>query len=103
MGVPAFPDAGVLLLCVLCVYAGVENQNGNKVLDFMGKIAFEFYLIHGLFIELFGFNFIDVAPSLYYIRNVTLFVIVIVVLSIPATILLQKFHKWVVGLATGKQ
>lgn len=76
---------------------GLKIKIGNKVLDFMGKIAFEFYLIHGLFIELFGFNFIDVAPSLYYIRNVTLFVIVIVVLSIPATILLQKFHKWVLG------
>ena len=82
---------------------GLKIKIGNKVLDFMGKIAFEFYLIHGLFIELFGFNFIDVAPSLYYIRNVTLFVVVIVALSIPSTILLQKFHKWVVGLATGKQ
>lgn len=82
---------------------GLKIKIGNKVLDFMGKIAFEFYLIHGLFIELFGFNFIDVAPSLYYIRNVTLFVIVIVVLSIPSAILLQKLHKWVLGLCSKKE
>lgn len=68
---------------------------GNKILKFMGGITLEFYLIHGLYVELFGFSFIDVTPPLYYIRNVALMVLVVTVLSVPSAILLQKFHNWV--------
>ena len=74
---------------------GMKIEIGNKILRFMGTITLEFYLIHGLFVELFGYSFIDIVPSLYYIRNVALFVLVVVVLSIPSACLLQKFHKWV--------
>ncbi len=65
---------------------------GNKALKFMGTITLEFYLIHGLFVELFGYDFMELVPSIYYIRSVTLFVIVVVVLSLPSAILLQKLH-----------
>ncbi len=71
---------------------GMKIQIGNKVLNFMGTITLEFYLIHGLFVELFGFSFIDTVPSLYYIRNVAFFVLVVVILSLPAAYLLQKIH-----------
>lgn len=66
---------------------------GNKVLQFMGTITLEFYLIHGLFVELFGYSFLDMRPSVYYIKNVALFVAVVVVLALPAACLLQKVHK----------
>lgn len=82
---------------------GMKIKIGNKVLAFMGGITLEFYLIHGLFIELFGFNFIDVAKSLYYIKNVALLVLIVFIPSIPAALLLQKFHKWVLGLASGRK
>lgn len=78
---------------------GMKIQIGNKVLKFMGTITLEFYLIHGLFVELFGYSFIDLAPSLYYIKNVALFVMVVVVLSIPSALLLQKFHNLVLRKA----
>lgn len=81
---------------------GLKIQIGNKVLNFMGTITLEFYLIHGLFVELFGYSFIDLAPSLYYIRNVALFVVVIVVLSIPSAVLLQKFHNRVMRIGVRK-
>lgn len=77
---------------VLWVFvAGMKLRIGNKALDFMGKITLEFYLIHGLFIELFGFSFLDVAPSIFYIRNVALFVLVVFVMALLAAIV---FHKW---------
>ncbi|MBQ7933706.1 MAG: acyltransferase [Lachnospiraceae bacterium] len=71
---------------------GMKVRIGNKVLQFMGTTTLEFYLIHGLFVELFGYSFIDMGPSLHYIRNVALFVLVIMVLSLPAAYLLHKIH-----------
>ncbi|MBQ7926860.1 MAG: acyltransferase [Lachnospiraceae bacterium] len=73
---------------------GMKIQIGNRVLKFMGTITLEFYLIHGLFVELFGFSFGDTVPGLYYIRNVACFVFVVMVLSLPAAYLLKKFHNF---------
>ena len=82
---------------------GMKVKFGNKVLNFMGSITLEFYLIHGLFVELFGYCFIDeIRPSLYYIRNVSLMVLAVLIPSIPSALLLKKFHKWLVGVLTQK-
>ena len=84
--------------------AGMKIKFGNKILSFMGSITLEFYLIHGLFVELFGYCFInDGWPSLYYIRNVALMVLVVLIPSIPAAIGLQKFHRWLVSILTSKK
>ena len=61
---------------------------GNKFLAFMGKITLEFYLIHGLFVELFCFAFIGQLKSLYYIKNQLLFVAVVFVLGLAGAYLL---------------
>lgn len=63
---------------------------GNRILAFMGTITLEFYLIHGLFIELFGYSFMDIRPSIYYIKNVALFVLVVTVCALPSAIALHK-------------
>lgn len=63
---------------------------GNRVLKFMGTMTLEFYLIHGVFIELFGYSFLDVRPGIVYIKNVALFIVVVVICSVPAAILLKK-------------
>lgn len=80
---------------------GMKIRFGNRFLQFMGGITLEFYLIHGLFVELFGYNFEDATHSLYYIRNVALMTVVVFVPSVPAAILLQRFHKFLVGKLTG--
>jgi len=66
---------------------------GNRFLGFMGTITLEFYLIHGLFLELFSFRFCDYLPSIVRIKNVALLIIVVFALSVPAALLLQKLHK----------
>lgn len=63
---------------------------GNPFLRLMGTVTLEFYMIHGLFIELFGYSFLDMRPSIYYIKNAALFLLVVVVLSVPATWILKK-------------
>lgn len=80
---------------------GMKIRIGNKFLAFMGSITLEFYLLHGIFIELFGYNFIDTAKSIYYIQNVALFVLVVFIPSIPASVLLQRFHKWFMRMISG--
>lgn len=80
--------------------AGMKLRIGNKMLAFMGTITLEFYLLHGLFVELFGYSFMDICSSVYYIRNVFLFVLVVFVPSVPLAVLLQKglrrLQKWIV-------
>lgn len=90
-------------MVVSCVFVfmvfllNMKIRIGNKVLGFMGTLTLEFYLIHGLFVELFGFDFLETCPSLYYIRNVALYVLVVIVLSVPAAVLLQKMHQIILG------
>ncbi len=57
---------------------------GNKALSFFGKFTLELYLIHGIFIHMFGYYMIhDGVKPVYYIKNVPLFVLVVLALSIP--------------------
>ncbi len=52
---------------------------GNGVLGWYGRMSLEVYLMHGLFIELFGYSFYDRARSLLYIRDVPLFLCVVLI------------------------
>ena len=57
---------------------------GNPILSFLGKFTLELYLVHGIFIHMFGFFMIkDGIKPVYYIANVPLFVLVVLGLSIP--------------------
>ena len=62
---------------------------GNPFLKLMGSMTLEFYLIHGLFVELFCYSD-EKIKSLYYIRNPFFFVLVIFVLALPSALLLKK-------------
>ena len=75
----------------------MKIQIGNTVLKFFGGITLEFYLIHGLFVELFGYSFLDVSKSLYYIKNVPIYIVVVVLCSVPATVLFKYILKMISG------
>jgi peptidoglycan/LPS O-acetylase OafA/YrhL len=74
---------------------------GNKFLAFMGTITLEFYLIHGLFVELFGWQFDGGVPSPHHIKYVIVYVLVVYALGVPSAILLKKLHGLILG--TGKK
>ena len=77
---------------------------GNPVLSFLGKFTLELYLIHGIFIHMFGYYMINegVKP-VYYIKNVTLFVLVILALSIPISYAVSLLDKKVGKLLRPKK
>lgn len=69
--------------------AMLKVKIGNRILGFMGTITLEFYMIHGLFVELFGYDFADELMSIKYIRNPALHFLITIVCSIPAAYLLK--------------
>ena len=57
---------------------------GNPVLRFLGKFTLELYLVHGIFVNMFGYYMINQAVRpVYYIKNVTLYVFVVLAISVP--------------------
>lgn len=69
---------------------GMKVWLGNRFLKFMGGITLEFYLIHGLFVELFGYEFDGGVPSPFPIRIVSLYVLAVFALAVPSALLLKK-------------
>lgn len=64
---------------------------GNRLLEFLGSLTLEFYLIQGLFVQLFGFSFMeDSVPPVCYIRNVALYCLVVTALTVMTAWLLRK-------------
>lgn len=91
-------SAAFSLLCYYISFKTPSEDSGNtvlvilrKVLSFLGGITLEIYLIHGIFVNSFGPYFIsnNVKPY-YYIKNIPLYVLVVVALSIPLAFGLKK-------------
>ena len=63
---------------------GMKIRIGNPVMRFLQKFTLEFYLVHTLFIQMFGFAFVnDATKPVFYIKNQFLYVLVSLVLTIP--------------------
>ena len=81
---------------------GMKIRIGNRILAFMGGITLEFYLIHGLFLNLFSYDFEGVAPSITRITNLPLLILIVLVLALPSALLLQKLDHLILGLFVKK-
>lgn len=88
-------------LTVMSLYylLSMKLKVGNKVLNFLGGFTLELYLVHGIFIHLFGYYMIreNVKP-VYYIANVPLYVLVVLALAIPTGYALSLLDKKVRNL-----
>lgn len=76
---------------------GMKIRIGNRFLDLMGKITLEFYLIHGLFVELFARKFADKLKSVHFFENNLLYVALVFVLALPSALILKKLRDLVFG------
>ena len=85
------------LVCIACVsfcfLFMMKVRLGNRLLALLGRVTLEFYLMHGIFVELFGFSFLDFTKSIHYIRSVPLFLLVVLACAIPATALFHLLWK----------
>lgn len=77
------------VLCIFYVLSWflilLKIKLGNKLLALAGSKTLELYLMHGMFVELFGYDFLEKIPSLHYIKNVPLYILVVFACAIPLT------------------
>lgn len=89
--------AGEWLVCVFYVAFNflllMKLRLGNKALALLGNVTLAYYLIHGLFVELFGYNFLDLTKSIVYIKNVPLYITVVLACAVAATVLFRQLLK----------
>ncbi len=82
-------SAAAFVFCMILI--GMKIRIGNRALKFLGSFTLEFYLVHPLFVQLFGFAFMyDHVKPLYHIQNQFLYVLVVFVLSLPLAYGLHK-------------
>ena len=81
-----------------CFLMMMKVRLGNRILAWLGAMTLEFYLIHGIFVELFGYNFLDFTDSIVYIKSVPLYIAAVLACSVPATMLFHRLWKFTAGL-----
>ncbi len=90
--------ASAFFFVVFCFLLMMKVQLGNRVLAWLGGMTLEFYLMHGVFVELFGYNFLDISKSIVYIKKVPLYVVVVLACSVPASLLFRLILRQLTGL-----
>lgn len=83
------------VFCILLL--NMKLKIGNKFLKFMGSITLEFYLIHSLYVELFGWQFDGGVPSPYHIKYVIVYVLVVFTLGVASAVPLKMLHELILG------
>lgn len=64
----------ILLISLKCKF-------NSRVLSFYGNMSLEFYLIQGMFVHMFSYSYFDVSKPLYYIKNIPLYILVVLLLA----------------------
>ena len=81
----------------------MKVKQGNRILTWLGSRTLEFYLVHGIFVELFGYRFLEVAKPLLYIRSVPLYMVAVLACTVPATMLFHAVWIRLVKLCSGNR
>ena len=85
-----------------CFLLMMKVKLGNRALAGHGAITLEFYLIHGLFVELFGFGFLESGRRIFYIRSLPLYIAAVLAASVPASLffrfLCKSVLRWINGM-----
>ena len=92
-----------LFFVMSCFTLMMKIRLGNRVLAWLGAVSLDFYLMHGMFVDMFGFNFADIARSAFYIKNVPLYMMAVLGCSILATLLFTAIRKRITWLLIGRK
>jgi len=84
-----------------CFLLMMKVRLGNRCLAWLGAVSLDFYLMHGIFVELFGYSFLDLSGSLVYIKNVPLYIAAVLACSVPATLLFRRIRQRLTGWIGG--
>ena len=82
---------------VLLVLFGMKIKIGNKALALLGSLTLEFYLLHGVFLQLFGYN--ETVYNPIQIKNIALLLLVVflctLVVAYPSHILIHTLTSFI--------
>lgn len=93
-----------IFFVMLVLLLNLKIQVGNKALAYMGTLTLEFYLLHGLFVQLFGYNFFDdKASKILYIKSLPIYIVVVFALSLACAILLKILLRFLMRFMEKKQ
>lgn len=74
---------------MLILLIGMKVKTGNKLIAILGTFTLEIYLVHPIFVQLFGFSFMNAAP-VFYIKNQLLYVLAVIIPTLPIAWVLHK-------------
>ena len=73
------------------ISAKASKNPAQKIMAFYGAMTLEFYLIHGLFVQLFGHHFMnDTTKPVCYIKNIFLYVVVVLAVATATSFAIKK-------------
>ena len=76
------------------VLVSLKIKLKNKVLTFYNSISLEFYLIQGLFVQMFSYCYFDInIKPLYYIKSVPLYMLVVITISTASAFVINYVDK----------
>ncbi len=101
LGSAAVQWASCFAFVTFCFLFMMKVRLGNRLWTLLGGVTLEFYLMHGMFVEMFGYSWLDSARSLHYIKNVPLYTLTVLVCSAPATAVFIFLWKRCVQLLRG--
>ena len=87
-----------IFFVAFCFLLMMKIRFGNRVLAWLGAVTLDFYLMHGLFVELFGYSFLNITNSLLYIRKVPLYLAAVLGCSVPAAMLFRALRHRISGV-----
>lgn len=89
-----------LVYCVSLKFKEPSDESRlQKILAFFGSFTLEMYLIHGLYVQIFGHHFLnDTNAPILYIKNIVLYVIVVFALSTASAFILKKICDFISNL-----
>lgn len=91
-----------VMYTLFCILLTMKLRLGNRLLAVMGGVTLEYYLVHGAFVELFGYDFLEITKSIKYIRDVPTYIVVVLACSAVATVAFHYLWKGVMRLINGK-
>jgi peptidoglycan/LPS O-acetylase OafA/YrhL len=87
----------VVSFCLFIFFFSQRIQFRNSIIKFLGKISYELYLVHGIFLIIFSSKLINL------LENEVMYAIIVVIFSIITSWILQKMHAKIIKLAMAKK
>ena len=91
-----------LFFCFSIILISLKLRVGNKALSFLGGMTLELYLVHVIFVELFTEKFIGNCEPLYFIENQFVYILVILILTLPVAFVIKLLRVKLPSLIIGK-